>query len=257
MPVSLDLIVVDISFAKLFQTRVFNLVTQRERSSKSVRGVRYCSARYCDARCQKKDWPKHKRSCEVHSFQTMVAEADELDPDQMATLSMQAVYPLLMTSAPGISAKTKARAAFRVVSAEVVPSSEFRTAAADRGHRMYYRDTKAVVQDFDRYFGDAVSSGRTLHPNRCLCMVVQSIDFNNGVTAMVLTKNWYPERDSKKNYSRQWRPPTDDWLDFLKTTVAAGKAWDRDDVHISSNPGTLVSSRLGGCFSGSLRVVRV
>jgi hypothetical protein len=72
-------------------------------------------------------------------------------------------------------------------------------------------------------------------------MVVQSINFNNGVTAMGFTKNWYFERDSKKDYSGQWRPPTD-WLDFLKTTVVAGKAWDRDVVQ-SSNPGTLVSSQ--------------
>ncbi|KAJ6560419.1 hypothetical protein B0H19DRAFT_115787 [Mycena capillaripes] len=230
-------------------------------------------ALYCDARCQKKDWQKHKRRCETQSSQTaMVEEIDERDTGLPVILPMQAVEPLLiewvskyrallcfsflhaqglwtrppsehpvydtpqvfyvrMASAPGISSKTKARAAFRIVSAEVVSMSELRTAATSPGHRMYDQDMQELVEDFDMQLADRVSSGIALHPNYRLSMVVQRIYFHNGVSAMTFHKNWYFEADNRTDYSWQWRSPTDDWLDFLKATVAAGKGWDRDDVH--------------------------
>ncbi|KAF7355733.1 hypothetical protein MSAN_01491200 [Mycena sanguinolenta] len=221
--------------------------------------------RYCDARCQKKDWPKHKRRCEMQSDL-----ADDRDEGQIVTLPMQAVSPLLhewllqyrpllclsllhaqglwdhpppahyifdpqvfyvkMSSAPGISTRTKARAAFRVDNAEVVPISEFRTAAITPGHRMYDRDLKVIVEDFDAHLADRVSAGQARNPNCRICMVVHSIYFHNGFAAMQFHKNWYFEDDRRTDYSQQWRPPTDDWLDFLKATVTAGKGWDRGDV---------------------------
>ncbi|KAJ6458656.1 hypothetical protein C8R47DRAFT_1203140 [Mycena vitilis] len=188
-------------------------------------------ARYCSARCQKKDWPKHKRRCELQSEQTaIVEEMDGIDAGLPVSLPLQAVYPLLLSSVPGISSRTKARAAFRVVTAEIVPISELRIAAKDRTHRMYDQDMQTIVQDFDRQSADQVSSGRALHPNYRGYMVVHSVYFHNGFSAMRFHKNWYFERDSRTDYTQQWRPPTDDWLDFLKETVAAGKGWDRDDI---------------------------
>ncbi|KAJ7044811.1 hypothetical protein C8F04DRAFT_1069609 [Mycena alexandri] len=55
--------------------------------------------RYCDARCQKKDWSKHKRRCESHDAQTSMAqEIDEIDAASAGpavSLPSKAVYPLL------------------------------------------------------------------------------------------------------------------------------------------------------------------
>ncbi|KAJ7167647.1 hypothetical protein C8R46DRAFT_254278 [Mycena filopes] len=232
--------------------------------------------RYCDARCQKKDWPKHKRRCESHDSQaSMAEEIDEFHAAEsglVASLSSKDLYPLLhewvvkyrplfclsllraqglwdqpplanpvlqvpqvlymkMVSTPGISSRTKARAAFRVLSAEIVPITELRIAAADSAHRMYDIDMKEVVKDFDVYVADARASGAALHPHYRVSMVVHSLDFNNGVTRMAYHKNWFFTDDNRTDYSHQWRPATDDWLDFLTRTVAAGKGWDRSDIH--------------------------
>ncbi|KAJ7755975.1 hypothetical protein B0H16DRAFT_1540274 [Mycena metata] len=231
--------------------------------------------RYCDARCQKKDWSTHKRRCENHDTQTSMAEEiDEIDAASAGlavSLPSKAIYPLLhewvlkyrpllcmsllraqglwddpppanpartppqvfyirMTSTPGISSRTKARSAFRVVSAEVVPMSELRIAAMDTGHRMYDVDMKEVIQDYDTYIENARTTRVALHPRYRISMVVHSLDFHNGATHMMYHKNWFFTDDNRTDYSRQWRPATDDWLDFLTQTVAAGKGWDRDDV---------------------------
>ncbi|KAJ7129290.1 hypothetical protein C8R44DRAFT_776397 [Mycena epipterygia] len=235
-------------------------------------------ARYCDARCQKKDWPKHKKRCDIQSSQTaMTEEIDQLDAGWapgMMTLPLQAVYPLLndwvsqyrplmcltllhaqgfwdrppsaqlvdpttglqvfyvkMSTVPGISRKTKARAAFHIDSAEVVSISELRVAATDRAHRMYDQDMKTIIDDFDNQVADKLASGRALHPHYRMSMVVHSVYFHNGVSAMQYHKNWYFEDDRRIDYSRQWRPPTGDWLGFFKDTVAAGKGWNREDIH--------------------------
>ncbi|KAK7062156.1 hypothetical protein R3P38DRAFT_2833735 [Favolaschia claudopus] len=233
-------------------------------------------ARYCDAQCQKKDWPRHKLRCELQDAQAMITEEiDEQDADilsQTKILPMQSVNPLLhewllqyrplfcfsllrgqgywdlppsrqlvkdtpqvfyikMTSVRDISQKTKARAAFRIDDAEFFPISELRIAAKERGHRLYDQDVQAVVDDFDQHIAYATSSGKALNPNYRLCMVLHRVYFHNSISAMVFHKNWYFEDDRRMDYSHQWHPPTDDWLDFLKRTVAAGKGWDREDVH--------------------------
>jgi hypothetical protein len=149
-------------------------------------------------------------------------------PSEHPVYDSPQVFYVQLSSAPGISSRTKARAAFRIVSAEVVPISELRDAATSPSHRMYDQDLKTIVEDFDRH---QISSGIALQSNYRLSMVVHSVYFHNGVSAMKFHKNWYFEDDRRMDYSRQWRPPTDDWLDFLKATVASGKGWDRDDVH--------------------------
>lgn len=151
-------------------------------------------------------------------------------PSEHPVYDTPRVFYVQMSSAPGISARTKARAAFRVLNAEVLPISELRTAATNRGHQMYDQNMKAIIADFDRHFASRVSSGMALKPNYRICMVVHHVDFNNGVSTETFHKNWYFEDDRRIDYSRQWRP-TGDWLDFLKVIVAAGKGWDRDDVH--------------------------
>ncbi|KAJ7693933.1 hypothetical protein B0H17DRAFT_1330254 [Mycena rosella] len=229
------------------------------------------TARYCDARCQKKDWPKHKRRCDI----SQAAMADEPDtPGQPATVVLlQGCYSLLndwlskyrpllclsllhaqglwdrppsehplsmapqvfyvqLSSVPGISQKTKARAAFRVDNAAVVPMSELRVAATDTTHRLYDQDVQTMVDDFDKHLADRVASGMALHPNYRMTMVVHSVHFHNGIRAMQYHKNWYFEDDSRTDYSPQWRPPAGDWLGFLKETVAAGRGWDRADIHL-------------------------
>ncbi|KAJ6538442.1 hypothetical protein DFH09DRAFT_1323686 [Mycena vulgaris] len=127
--------------------------------------------------------------------------------------------------------QSQARAAFHIDSVEVVPVSEIREAATDTSHRMYNQDIKTIIADFDKHFVDRLASGRTLHPNYRMTMVVHTLSFHNGVNALACHKSWYFDGDSATDYLRQWRPPAGDWLEFLKETVATGKGWDRADIH--------------------------
>jgi hypothetical protein len=119
--------------------------------------------------------------------------------------------------------KTKARAAFRVDNAEVLSLLEFRRATKDQSHRLYNQDNEKIIAGYYRY-----KSGMRKEPNLRLTMVVQSLYFHNGVSAMMYLKSWYFEDDCTRDYSTQWKP--DNWLAFLKETVANGKGWHRDDI---------------------------
>ncbi|KAJ7658679.1 hypothetical protein DFH06DRAFT_1327245 [Mycena polygramma] len=147
------------------------------------------------------------------------------------------VYPIpqvlyvKMSAAPGISSKTKGRAAFRIVSAELLPFSELRMAAATPGHPMCNQRMQYIVEDFDSQLAHRAFAGTALRPDYSISMVVHRLDFHNGFSAMAFHRHWYLEQIGRADHTQQWRPPTDDWLDFLKATVAAGKGWDRDDVN--------------------------
>ncbi|KAJ6458657.1 hypothetical protein C8R47DRAFT_1081583 [Mycena vitilis] len=136
-----------------------------------------------------------------------------------------------LSPAPGNSTRTKGRAAFRVVTAQLVPFSELRIAAVTPGHQLCNLDMQHIVDDCDSQLENRLYkfAGISLRPYHSLSMVIHRLDFHNGVSAMAFYKHWYLERDIRADYTQQWRPPSDDWLDFLKTTVAAGKGWDRDD----------------------------
>lgn len=148
--------------------------------------------------------------------------------------SPQVLY-VKLTSAPGISSRTKGRAAFRITSAELLPLSELRRAAVTPRHRLCDLDMQHIVEDFDLQLADRVFAGIALRPHHSLSMVVHRLDFHNGASAMPFYKHWYLERDTRADYTQQWRPPTDDWLDFLKVAVAAGKGWDRDDINFGGD----------------------
>ncbi|KAJ7639322.1 hypothetical protein FB45DRAFT_905307 [Roridomyces roridus] len=244
-------------------------------------------ARYCDSRCQKKDWPKHKPRCELQASQNAMAEeADELNFEwalgQAPTLSMGAIQPLLhewvttyrpllclsllyaqglwdrppcqhpatdepqvfyvpLSTVPGISEQTKARAAFHIGNkwnqVQVVPISELRAAATDRTHRMYDQDLVHIISDFDRHLADRqrVAVAASAAPFFRMSMVLHSVYFHNGIGAMQFHKNWYFEHDRRMDYSGQWQPPAGDWLGLLQETVAAGKGWSRSDAYYNSN----------------------
>ncbi|KAJ7498561.1 hypothetical protein FB451DRAFT_1161293 [Mycena latifolia] len=168
----------------------------------------YLSFSHADKLEEKKDWPKHKRRCETQFSQSAIAEETNWTRNGR-----------------------QARAAFRIDSAEVVPMSELRVAATDATHRLYDQDVKVIVADFDRQFADTVASGVALSLNHRISMVLHSVYFHNGISAMQFHKNWYYEDDRRTDYSQQWRPPAGDWLGFLKDTVAEGRGWDRTDVH--------------------------
>jgi hypothetical protein len=133
------------------------------------------------------------------------------------------VFLVHMTVVPGLSARIKGRAAFRVESAEVVSVADFRLSIKHESHRLYHRDNAQLMEDYDRH-----KSIMNNAPNKRLSMVVQRTYFHNGVSAMKYSKNWYLEDDCTRDYSTQWEPV--DWLAFLKETVAGGKGWNRSDV---------------------------
>jgi hypothetical protein len=118
---------------------------------------------------------------------------------------------------PGLCARTKGRAAFRVEKAEVVSVAYFRLSVKHQSHRLYNRDNAQLMADYDRHKNMMNNA-----PNKRLSMVVQRTYFHNGVSAMNYSKNWYFEDDCMRDYSKQWKPA--DWLAFLKDTVAASVA---------------------------------
>ncbi|KAJ7682307.1 hypothetical protein DFH06DRAFT_1464071 [Mycena polygramma] len=160
-----------------------------------------------------------------------------LPPSEHPIYDGPQVLMVKLSPAPGISSRTKGRAAFRVVTAQLVPFSELRIAAATPGHQMCNPDMQHIVEDCDSQLENRLFkfAGISLRPHHSLSMVIHRLDFHNGVSAMSFYKHWYLERDTRADYTQQWRPPTDDWLDFLKATVAAGKGWDRDDVNFGGD----------------------
>lgn len=132
------------------------------------------------------------------------------------------VFFINLSTVPGLSSSTKARAAFRVDHAEVLTVDDFRDAVTRRSHRLYNQDNGQLMADYDRRKAMA-------NPDRRLCMVVQRIYFHNGISAMMYNKNWYFEDDYTNDYSTQWKPH--DWFQHLKDTVAIGKGWHRDDIY--------------------------
>ncbi|KAJ7658680.1 hypothetical protein DFH06DRAFT_1130970 [Mycena polygramma] len=156
-------------------------------------------------------------------------------PSEHPIYDIPQVLYVKMSAAPGISSKTKGRAAFRIVSAELLPFSELRIAAATPGHPMCNQRMQYIVEDFDSQLADRAFAGTALRPYYSLSMVVHRLDFHNGFSAMAFHKHWYLERDTRADLTQQWRPPADDWLDFLKATVAAGEGWDRDDIDFNGD----------------------
>ncbi|KAJ7126457.1 hypothetical protein C8R43DRAFT_1135040 [Mycena crocata] len=152
-------------------------------------------------------------------------------PAEHPTFATPQVFYTKLSASPGLSPRTKARAAFRVENAEIFPVSELRVAAVDTTHRLYNIDMAAIVADFDQHVADRISSGPGLMSNYRITMVVHSITFRNGFGAMSYLRNWYFEGDQRTDYSQQWRPLAGDWLGFLKETVAAGKGWNRNDIN--------------------------
>jgi len=148
----------------------------------------------------------------------------DIPPTMEASTKPPQVFFISMSVVPRIRSTTKARAAFLVDNAEVLSVASFRCTSTDKSHRLYDPDNAQLMLDYDRH---KAQMGR--EPNRRVCMVVQRTYFYNGVSAMIYSKNWYFEGDCMHDYSTQWKP--DDWLSYLKETVAIGKGWHRDDVH--------------------------
>ncbi|KAF9457783.1 hypothetical protein BDZ94DRAFT_1326022 [Collybia nuda] len=144
-------------------------------------------------------------------------------PGRTALTEIPKVFMVYLSVIPGISQRTKPRTAFTVDDVEVVSLDEFRVATTNRSHRLYNYHNAELMVDCDRH---RAQMGR--ERNRRLTMVVQRVYFHNGVSSMNYSKNWYLEDNSMRDYSKQWKP--DDWLSYLKETVARGKGWNKEGI---------------------------
>ncbi len=135
------------------------------------------------------------------------------------------VFLVNLVVIPNITPTTKARAAFRVRDVNILSLDEFRNVAADKNHALHSRDYPKLLEDYDFRFPPLSRPQRISRT----AMVVEEVFYHTGSRAYINIKNWYFTDNPSRDYSHQWKP--DNWLEYLKTTVAAGKGWEHEDVH--------------------------
>ncbi|KDR78636.1 hypothetical protein GALMADRAFT_223895 [Galerina marginata CBS 339.88] len=136
------------------------------------------------------------------------------------------VFFIKLLAIPGFTPKTKPRAAFLVEDTEVLTMDEFRDAAVHKSHRLYNMNNDDMLSGYER--SESNAPGPKV-PYLRITMIVQSIIFHPDVIPML--KSWYWGDDYKRDRSNEWK--SDNWLTFLKETVANGKGWQRDDVSLA------------------------
>lgn len=225
---------------------------------------------YCSTKCQHADWRKHRKQCTQITFAEDLSEYNTyLGPNTIpsggtSVVSFNAIDPIhqdwtiiyrpliclslvnamglsdgpptaavfsrppqiffiKLSVVPGLTLKSKARKAFRVDDAELINLDEFRRASLNQSHPLHTKDSQKILLGYNRYISNTLQT-----PEKRLTMIVQSVNFHNGTSMTMHTKHWYFEDNRTRDYSTQWT--SDNWLAFLKKTVANGKGWHRDDV---------------------------
>ncbi len=135
------------------------------------------------------------------------------------------VFLVNLVVIPNITPMTKARAAFRVNDVHILSLDEFRNAAADETHALHSHYYSRLLEDYDLRFTPLSGSKRVARA----AMVVEEVYYHSGGHAYINVKNWYFTDNPSRDYSHKWKP--DNWLEYLKTTVAAGKGWENEGVH--------------------------
>ncbi|KAK0454833.1 hypothetical protein EV421DRAFT_452216 [Armillaria borealis] len=135
------------------------------------------------------------------------------------------VFLVNLVVIPNITPTTKARAAFRVKDVHILSLDEFRNVAADESHALHSHYYPKLLEDYDLRFTPLSRSKRISRT----AMVVEEVYYHSGSHTYINVKNWYFTDNPSRDYSHQWKP--DNWLEYLKTTVAAGKGWEHGCVH--------------------------
>ncbi|PBK74390.1 hypothetical protein ARMSODRAFT_587401 [Armillaria solidipes] len=135
------------------------------------------------------------------------------------------VFLVNLVVIPNITPMTKARAAFRVKDVHILSLDEFRNVAADESHALHGHYYPKLLEDYDLCFTPLSRSKRISRT----AMVVEEVYYHSGNHAYINVKNWYFTDNPSRDYLHQWKP--DSWLEYLKTTVAAGKGWEHGCVH--------------------------
>ncbi|KAJ6475655.1 hypothetical protein DFH09DRAFT_1109170 [Mycena vulgaris] len=170
---------------------------QRKRTGRSIKnGVTATSVRGGKPRRMGRS-----DSYDVRTSFLLSASLRDRPSSQHPVFTGSQVFYMKMSAVPGISPKTKTRAAFRIHSAEVVPISELRVAARNTAHRMYDQDMQTAMGDFDTQVTNRLASGEARDPHYRMSMVVQSISFHISVSGMQYHKNWYFESPSVGYFS--------------------------------------------------------
>jgi hypothetical protein len=135
------------------------------------------------------------------------------------------VFYITLSAVRNLSLSTKARAAFLIKDAQALSMDSFRDSASNPQHPLYNTSHAELVNGF----GNQVTQLRRIYgPVHMINMCVLFIDFSNGVRRSEYFTDFYFADDLARDYSTQWKP--DNWLENLKTEVAKGKGWHRDDV---------------------------
>jgi hypothetical protein len=135
------------------------------------------------------------------------------------------VFYITLSAVPNLSLSTKARAAFHIKDARAFTMDSFRESISNKEHPLHHIENGPLVGRFDNHVAQMREAGRIGHR---MGMGVLFLDFSNGVRRSQYFKDMYFADDPARDYSMQWRP--DDWLEYLKTEVAKGKRWHRDDI---------------------------
>jgi len=101
----------------------------------------------------------------------------------------------------------------------------FRDSISNQLHPLHHIRNGELVDGFDE---QVMHMRRTHGAVHRMNMCVMMLDFHNGVRRSLYFKDFYYADDPTRDYSTQWKP--DNWLEYLKTEVAKGKGWHRDDV---------------------------
>jgi len=142
-----------------------------------------------------------------------------------ATTKPAKVLYITLSITPSISTSTETKSAFRIENAEAITLETFRDAATNRRHHLYQAENQQLIQGYDSYVAQHQNSQGCTRISMC----VIRLDFNNGIRPFMYFKYSYYADDPMRDYSAQWNPVN--WLLYLKTMVAKGKGWHRDDVN--------------------------